>query len=323
MSRSILASLAAANLIIAVGSVDGVCTASAVARLTGNPEIEIVFCQAFTVDKLPVSTWTGRGIVLVDLAVNNRDAEMTRRFITALRDGDNELVAVIDEHNRADWLGILGSFEGLTIEPRSQTDEDGPKSSGEVLRRALETAGEEVDSHTLSLLADADAGDRMDFSGPFASAVNQAVKSAIQDDTRRVYLARHFAQNDTADSTIQGWCQEYEKILANHQEVLAGKKDLGGGLVRVSTIGKVVDMTTLLSELYKGARVVVMEGEMFDKAAGKKVHQIAFGTNEKGFDLLACIKQVVPNASGFAQKANVETLFEEAATAAVRALLQG
>lgn len=323
MNKTIIASLALANLIIAVGSVDGVCTAAAVARLNGNPVIEMVFCQAFTVDKLPVSTWAGRRIVLVDLAVNNRDVEMTRRFITALRDGDNQLVAVIDEHNRADWLEVMGSFEDLVVEPQSQTDADGPKSSGEVLRRALDASGEKIDQHTLQLLGDADAADRMDFSGPFASVVNQAMKSNIADDTRRVYLARHFATNTAPDAKIASWMGEYEEILANHKQIVDAKVDLGDGIMRVVATGKKVDMTTLMNSLYKaGAKVVVLEGEAFNKALGRKTLQISFGASDPKLNLLTAIQSIVPTASGFASKVNVDPEHEAAALAAVRELLQ-
>lgn len=307
------------NQIVSVGSVDGVLTSAAMLRLIGNTKVGIVFTQAFAVDKIDISGWQpGSKVAFVDLAVNNRDKAMTKTFVERLRAAGHQIIAVCDEHCREDWLEVLGTFEGLAIEPQSQA-EGTYKSSGAVL---LAAKGDELDAHGKALCSDADKADAMKFEG-MGKLVNEAVKSKIADDTRRVHLARHFAQNDSADSTIQGWIKEYEVILANHQEILAAKQDLGDGLVRVSAIDKVVDMTTLMSQLYKGARVVVLEGEMFDKAAGKKVRQIALGTNEKGFDLLACIKQVVPNASGFAQKANVEPQFEEAATAAVRTALKG
>jgi hypothetical protein len=305
--------------IIATGSIDGVLTTAALLRVIGNPEVSVVFAQAFTVDRVDVSTWApGQKVAFVDLAVNNRDETMTADFVRRIREGDHEIVAVCDEHSREDWLKILGSFDGLLIEPQSQAL-GVYKSSGVVLKAAL---GSEIDAETATLCDVADAADRMEFVG-VGALVNQAVKSKIQDDTRRVYLARYFAENPLGDGdeTIQGWIKEYEVILANHQEILDSKVDLGDGIIRVSTIGKIVDMTTLMSQLYKaGARVVVCEGEMFNKAKGCKTRQIAFGTSEK-LDILAAIKAVIPTASGFAQKANVEPEDEEAALEAVRLLL--
>ncbi|MFA7308784.1 MAG: hypothetical protein WC045_01800 [Patescibacteria group bacterium] len=310
--------------IVATGSVDGVLTSAALLRLIGNAnEVGLEFAQAFTVDRINPAAWApGQKVALVDLAVNNRDESMTVAFVARLKEAGHEVVAVCDEHNREDWERVLGTLEGLIVEPQSQTAEGGPGSSGEVLRRALEAAGMEVDSHTSELLSAADAADRMVFEG-LGALVNQSVKSAIADDTRRVYLARHLAENQEADSTIQGWIKEYEVILANHQEILDAKSDLGDGITRVNAIGHQVDMTTLMSTLYRsGARVVALEGEAFNKSLGRKTRQISFGTADKGLDLLAVVKAAVPSASGFAQKANVDPEHEEAALAAIRAAIK-
>lgn len=307
------------NQIVSVGSVDGVLTSAALLRLVGNADVDIVFAQAFTVDKIDVSSWKPeRKVALVDLAVNNRDKAMTANFVQRLKAAGHQIVAVCDEHDRNDWTEVLGSFDGLFIEPQSQT-EGTYKSSGAVLQSA---AGDQLDPHSKMLCEAADKADKMVFEG-VGALVNQAVKSKVADDTRRVYLAKHFAYHTEADSAIQGWIKEYEEILVNHQAILAAKQDLGDGIVRVSTVGKTVDMTTLMSQLYKaGAKVVVCEGEMFSKSLGRKTKQVAFGTNDK-VDLLACVKQVVPTASGFAQKANVDPEHEETATTAIRALLRG
>ncbi|HBR80603.1 TPA: hypothetical protein DEA21_03070 [Candidatus Uhrbacteria bacterium] len=314
------------NFVLSVGSVDGVCTAAAVLRLTGrSAEVGLAFCQAFTVDKVDPSAWpAGRKVAFVDLAVNNREAAMTASLIQRIREAGHEVVAIIDEHSREDWLGVMGTFEGLIVEPQSQKAEGGPRSSGELLRRALEAAGVEADGHTLELLSAADAGDRMDFTTRFGGAVNKAVKSDIANDARRVYLARHFAVHAEPDTTIQRWMAEYEEILANHQAILDGRTELGDGIVRVDARGKRVDMTTLMGQLYglPGVRVVALVGEAYNKALGKKTIQVSFGCREQ-LDILAAVKAVVPTASGFAQKANVDPEAEEAAIAAVRAMLAG
>jgi len=308
--------LKSVSQIVSVGSVDGVLTTAALLHVIGS-DVDVTFAQAFTVDKVDVSSWKpGRKVAFVDLAVNNRDKSMTAAFVQRIREAGHEIVAICDEHCREDWQEILGTFDGLAIEPQSQAL---LKSSGAVLNAAL---GDELDAHGKLLCDAADKADRMEFVG-VGTLVNQAVKSKIADDTRRVYLARHFSNATESDATIAGWIKEYEVILTNHQAILDSKTDCGDGIIRVSTVGRVVDMTTLMSQLYKaGAKVVVCEGEMFDKAKGCKTRQIAFGTSTT-LDLLACVKQVVPSASGFAQKANVEPQYEEEATRAVRALLRG
>lgn len=302
--------------IVAVGSVDGVLTSAALIRLIGTT-VDIEFTQAFTVNNINVTKWKPRRkVALVDLAVNNRDKTMTADFVGRIREDGHKIVAVIDEHSREDWLEVLGSFDGLAIEPQSQA-RGSFKSSGAVL---LNAATGQLDTHCQLLCAQADAADRMEFVG-IGALVNKAMKSKIADDTRRVYLARHLANNTEPDATIRGWMAEYDAILANHAVVIANKLDLGDGIIYVSAIGKAVDMTTLMKSLYEnGARVVVLEGEMYNKALGRKTVQIAFGTNEKKLDLLACIKRVVPAASGFAQKVNIPE-FEDVAIVAVRAAL--
>lgn len=306
--------------ILSVGSVDGVCTSAALLRLIGEGKsVGLEFCQAFTVDRIDPTKWAaGSKVALVDLAVNNRDKAMTADFVRRVREAGHEIVAVIDEHDAGDWLEVLGTFVGLIVEPQSQS-KGTFKSSGAILKVA---AGPEAGDHTVELLDAADAGDRMDFTTRFGGVVNQAVKSDIGNDARRVYLARHFAGNVEADATILGWMAEYEEILGNHREIVAAGVDLGNGIMRVVATGKKVDMTTLMSGLYRGgAKVVVLEGEQYNKAAGCKMPMVSFGAADQKLDLLTPVKAVVPSASGFTSKVNVEPEHEEAALAAVRAAL--
>jgi hypothetical protein len=306
--------------IVSVGSVDGVCTSAALLRLIGNSEVSLQFTQAFTVDKVDVSKWAPeQKVAFVDLAVNNRDKSMTEGLVRRIREAGHEIVAVIDEHSREDWLEVLGTFEGLEIEPQSQTGGTF-KSSGAILKAAV---GSKTDSHTIELMDAADAGDRMDFSTHFGGIVNQAVKSDIGNDTRRVYLAKHLATSIDADETIREWMTEYEMILASHQEIIAAKVELGDGIVRVVTIDKKVDMTTLMGTLYRGgAKVVVLEGVQFNKAAGCKMPMVSFGASDQKLDLLTPIKAVVSSASGFTSKVNVDPKDEAAALEIVRAVLR-
>ena len=235
----------------------------------------------------------------------------------------HQVVGVLDQHNAEDWRKAFASaefsFDELAIRPVSQ-DEGDIKSSGALL---LSLLGDEADEQTRELCQAADAGDRMDFSTHFGGVVNQAVKSRIADDSRRVYLAKHFAKNHDADETIRGWIAEYEAILATHEEIVEARQDLGNGIVRISAVGKIVDMTTLMKTVYDlGYQVVLTEGEMFDKVAGKKTRQIAFGCKPGlKLDAVATIKAARVECSGFAAKANVKPEDEEAALAAVRSAL--
>lgn len=311
------------NLIVSVGLVDGVLTSAAVLRNLAEEESEIAFTQAFTVDKIDPSVWKpNRKVLFVDLAVNNRDEAMTVDFLRRIIAAGHQIVGVLDEHCREDWEQAFSeaglSFDDLLIEPVSQATGE-IKSSGALLLYILGI----VDEHTEELLGAADAGDRMDFTTHFGGLVNRAVKSKIADDSRRVYLAKHFSQNAQPDETILGWIAEYDEILKNHQEIIANRQDLGDGIVRVITTGLTVDMTTLMSELYQlGAKIVMVEGMTFNKSVGLKTLQISFGASDNKLDILTAIKAAGVTASGFASKANVEPADETVALAAVRALLQ-
>lgn len=313
------------NQMVSVGSVDGVCTSAAVLRNAEQDNVDIVFAQAFTVDKVDPSTWTpNRKVLFVDLAVNNRDQEMTVDFLRRVTEAGHTIVGVLDEHNADDWKKAFEaaeiSFDDLAIKPVSQ-DECEIKSSGALLLSLLD----EADQHTRDLCEAADAGDRMDFSTHFGGFVNQAVKSKIADDSRRVHLAQHFAQNHDPDETINTWIAEYEEILKSHEEIVAARQDQGDGIVRISALGKTVDMTTLMKTVYAlGYSVVLTEGEMYNKSLGKKTVQIAFGCKPGlKLDVVAIIKAAGVNCSGFAAKANVEPEDEQTALVAVRQALIG
>jgi len=311
------------NFILSVGSVDGVCTSAAVLRHA--PGADITFCQAFTVDKVNPAEWGKEcNVLFVDLAVNNRDESMTVDFLRRVTEAGHQIIGVLDEHNAEYWEKAFDdaelSFDDLAIKPVSQ-DYGDIKSSGALL---LSLLGDEADEQTCELCEAADAGDRMDFSTHFGGLVNQAVKSRIADDSRRVYLAKYFAKHHDADEVIKGWIAEYEAILANHDKIVEGKKDLGDGIHRVNAVGVQVDMTTLMFRLYKeGARVVALEGEAFVPAEKTKRTLLALGTNDKSLDLMAIVRGAgISPLGGFAQKVNVELSDEEVAVAAIRKALK-
>ena len=309
------------NQIVATGSVDGVLTTAALLRLIGETNVGVEFTQAFEVVKLDPIKWEpNRNVAFVDLAVNNQDHAMTAAFVAKIRDAGHKIVAVIDEHSREDWFEILGKFDGLIVEPVSQAFGD-IKSSGALMKSRL---GDLLDAHGVELVDSAEAGDRMNFATHFGAIANQAVKSNIGDNTRRVHLAYHLAFNREPDEKIQSWVAEYNEILKNHKAILAAKMDLGDGIVRVDATGQSVDVTSLMAGLYKsGAVVVVLIGEAFNKAEGRKTVQASFGTSDKNLDLLTCVKEAsIPMIGGFAQKVNVALEQESSATEVIRKLLK-
>lgn len=311
------------NFMLAVGSVDGVCTTAAVLQNIGG-SADVQFCQAFTVDKVDPTKWPAKRTVLfVDLAVNNKNKAMTVDFLKRVIAAGHIIFGVLDEHNAEDWQWACNEagvdFDNLAIKPVSQ-DKGDIKSSGALLLNLL---GDSADEQIKELCIAADAGDRMDFSTHFGGLVNQAVKSNIADDSRRVYMAKHFVKNYEPDEKIIGWVKEYENILKTHEEIITKAEDLGLGMVRVDCVGKIVDMTTLMNTLYNDDYyVVVVEGEMFSKEAGKKVRQISFGVKPGvKFDVSETLKNNGIECSGFASKANLSPEDEEIALLVVQEAL--
>jgi hypothetical protein len=328
--NSTAAVLSSVNTIAFTGSVDGTLTA-AVARGRAAADCVAFPTQAFAVDKIDPSTWApNRRVLLVDLAVNNRKEadgresgfEMTCGFVRKVLEAGHQIVGVCDEHDANDWRRVCEAvgidFDLLGIKPVSQ--KTGPiKSSGALLASLL---AEEANERERQLLADADAGDRMQFTGPFGAPANKAMKARIQDDSRRVHLVEHFAQHSVPDTKILEWVAEYEVIEENHRKVVASIEDLGDGIIRASAVGLTVDMTTLMGLLYKRGKVVVLVGETFDKGLGRKVASWSFGIPTGKGDILAVVKAAGVPCSGFTEKVNTKPEDGQAAIEAVRAWLK-
>ena len=250
---------------------------------------------------------------------------MTISFVQALLDAGHELVGVCDEHDATAWSEVFTAvginLDSLIVKPCSQRD-GGFSSSGALLAA---TFADTLGDHAKALCADANAADHMDFSGKFASVANQAVKSKIQDNSRRVHIAKVFSASSEADEKILGWIKEYDVLLAANKSLVDTRENLGDGIVRIDATGKVIDMTSLMADVYAldGVRVLILVGESYNKERGCKVVQHAFGTRDKSLDLQAALKGAGINAGGFAQKANVDPADADAAIEVVRQLISG
>ncbi|MCB9801319.1 MAG: hypothetical protein H6773_03990 [Pseudomonadales bacterium] len=313
--------LSQVNQVVSVGSVDGVATTAGFLSWLGRI-VPVVFTQAFQVDKIDISGWEpNRQVLFIDLAVNNQNSAMTADFVKKVRAAGHTIVAIIDEHDAQAWQQVLGeTWDSLTVKPVSQKEGE-YKSSGALLQFVL---GPEVTEHSLELLQAADAADKFDFSTRFGQMINQAVKSRIGDNTRRVHLAEWLAFHSEPDEKIRGWIQEYEQILANHAAVIKQATwVVPEKMIRVNTTGVVIDMSGLTVQLYKIAPVVVMEATAYHKPAGGHVSMVAFMTNRKDLDFVAALTDVegVELLGGFASKANVTPASEAAATEVIKKLI--
>ncbi len=307
------------NQVISVGTVDGILTSAAVLRRSAE-DTEIEFIRPFEVDELEPSDWAAkRNVLLVDLGVNNRNKQTTIDFLQRLTGAGHSVIGILDEHNADNWKEVLKlvriSFDSLTIKPVSQK-EGKIESSGALLLNVL---GDTADDHTRDLCKAADAADHMDFSGHFNSLVNQAIKSKIADNSRRIYLAKHFSKVYEPDEKIRKWVTEYREILKAHEEVIENCKNLGQGIVRIDTEGRKVDMTSLLKSLYESYSVIITESKFHKKVTDEDIDQVTF-SRKPGLkiNLLSTIKKVRIPCAGFAAKVNLALKDEEVALATVR-----
>lgn len=83
-------------LIVAHGDLDGIVSAALLAEQLGisAEEVQVIFTQPFLVDKVEIPDGI-ESVYVVDIAVNNRNPEMTKRFIADLGD---RLVMWYDHH---------------------------------------------------------------------------------------------------------------------------------------------------------------------------------------------------------------------------------
>lgn len=312
-------------VVVAVGSGDGILTTAAFLNFIRDASCSLIFTQPFLVDKIDLTSWEpNRQVVFVDLAVDNSPGSTkTADFVRRIEEEGHQLIAVIDEHDADAWKSLLGAekFDHLLIWPKSQNG-GFYTSSGKVFRDWVECMqGEFCDPHAHDLCEAADQADRQIFEG-IGEVVNRAVKPAIWDNTRRDYLARYFATNINPDEKIKGWLAEYAQMEVNHSAILAEKVDLGKGIWRVSSVGKLSDATTIFALCYKaGAKVVALENIMFNKVKGAKTPMLSIATPDKSLDILATLQAAKVQASGFASKANLELADEERAMEVIRKLL--
>lgn len=313
--------------IISAGSVDGICTSAALLRIlsqSGVSGVAVLFTQAFTVNKLDLSSIKpNSSVILVDLAVNNKDEDMTFVFINNLINAGHKISSIIDEHDSSAWSRILNraciDMHTLSIKPVLGKNTE-LNSSGALLLHSRYGKGD--DSHIVELCEAADAADRMDFSPRLAKMVIGAIKSRITEDARRKYLVHHLAEGETTpDDIIAGWISEYDAVLLTHEKLKKEAVCITKGLVRIDASGEIIDMTVLLSDLYEdGARVAVVMSDIFNFSRGYKFPQCTIATCDVSLDVLSLVKTKVPSASGFASKANMDPEFE---SIAIDALLEG
>ena len=311
------------NVIVAVGSVDGMAGAAACLRHSGNPDIQLIFTQAFQVNTIDISKWPPNSKVgFIDLAVNNEgqspNPQLTVEFVKKIYEFGHTILFIADEHGKEAWQQVLVNCghdkKELTIQPK---DREKVGSSCAILLKKL---GGSIDAHTKKLLNDGHEGDQMNFDTPFGRIFNNGVKSNMTDPTRRPYIVQYMAQHETPDAKIQGWINEYAEIEANMPKILASGKDLGNGVFLYDcTMGR-HDATSLFREAYKKSPIVVLSNtNVFIE--GKIQNGVSIATNKKDLNVLEIVQKAGIVAGGMPAKANFALKDREAAIEAIQKVI--
>lgn len=316
------------DVIVAVGSVDGMAGTAACIRHLANPNIQVIFTQAFQVNTIDVSKWPANSKVgFIDLAVNNEgqspNPQLTIDFVNRIYKSGHTILFIADEHSKKAWSDVLTvcgqKMSELTIKPEDRTEEY--SSSCSILSKAL---GDSADVHTKELLVAGDQADRMNFSTRFGEIFNNCTKSNMSDHSRRPYVVQHMAQYDTPDAKIQGWMNEYIEIQNNLPKILASRKDLADGIFLYDcAIGR-HDATAVFSEAYRASSassiVVLSHTNVF--LEGKMQTGVSIATNKKDLNVLKIIQDAGIIAGGMPAKANFALENQADAIEAIRKVIK-
>jgi hypothetical protein len=313
------------GVLVAAGSVDGMTATAAYIRHAADPNIRVVFTQAFLVDKVAVSSWPSNSKVgFIDLGVNNQGSppnpqQLTVDFVNKIYQSGHTIVFIADEHDKKAWDDVLEkcdhSTDELSIKP---VDRGGSfKSSCAILKEAF---GNSIDDHAKELLEAGDQADQMNFNTRFGKIFNNSIKSDISNNERRLHVVKHLTNHDVPDETIQGWMNEYAEIESNQLKILQTRVDLKDDISLFDcTIGR-HDATSICNEAYDISSIVVLRGTNV-WIEGKMQRGVSIATNRKDLNILGVIKQAGIQAGGMAAKANLADGDLTAAIEAVRAAL--
>lgn len=223
--------MAKRNILVAHGDLDGMISAAlAIQRYKlALGETEIVFVQPFTVDKVEVPEETER-VIVVDIAVNNRDPEMTKTFLRRIGD---RLAGWFDHHQG--WRDFLG-FESTGGDVVPFLVDSEARSCAELLQGDA------------ALVADAIAADtRKGALSPRAQLIEQATKANMSDDNIRLMAVKWLLGDETARAGLEQAAKRYAEIQAETERLAATYRVTGKvALVDARNSNHQYDLTQLL-----------------------------------------------------------------------------
>lgn len=259
--------------VIAHGDVDGLISAAIAIKAYGGSIDQLVITQPFLLEKIQVDG----PVVVVDIAVNNRDVAMTRQFATT-----HDVVAWWDHHQGGDPLAeVLGERAHIGDAPSCPA--------------LMAAAGLEVPNEWLAAANAADAP--ADFLPTDLSVLltraqkvalveqNESGQRGQMDSVQRAIVALLVAGIDP-DGLVLDSASRYEAlemVTKEAAEALAIVAHCGDMVVAETTLqdGALVDKTALFMQGYKQANVVCLHYHAQD---GREVTTVA--TADKALNLV-------------------------------------
>jgi len=188
------------NLVIAHGDLDGIISTVCLMEFyeLKIAETEVFFVQPFTVDKAEIPEETEE-VFVVDVAVNNRDPQMTIDFIRRIGD---RLVKWVDHHQG--WTTeITGNNPAFVIIPEA-------KSCASIIGidPILMSDAEKADTRTGTLSSR-------------AILIEQAMKANLSDDSIRLVAVKWLLGDKTAGLDLEEAAKKYAEIQAETERLTA------------------------------------------------------------------------------------------------------
>lgn len=215
-------------LIVAHGDFDGVISAVGVAELFGitPKEIRVIFTQPFLVDKVKIPDDIEE-VYVVDIAVNNRDPEMTTKFIESI---GARLETWYDHH--AGWSRRGGAF----------AIDENFSACAEWFRQEGKYPGLGP-----LMVVDAIAADtRKGRLSPNSLLIEQATKANMADDSIRVAAVKWLLGDESQQAILEAAAEKYVAIQ-KETERLSATYEVSGKVAIVDARGSHGhDLTQLL-----------------------------------------------------------------------------
>jgi hypothetical protein len=246
------------KIVVSHGDLDGIISASIISVNYNMPAENIIFTQPFLLDKITIPEYVEE-ICIVDIAVNNRNPDMTKEFIERYRD---KIKLWVDHHEGyallKEWLG-----EDKVIAGDSPSCPQLMRESGFIVPEEWVDAANAADRPTEYKETE------------LSRFLNRALKYGILSEDEELkemimktivrYLVKSYKNEDYAEEErlLEEYGKLYEEIEENTIESAGEIQEIPGFKYKVGYIKlereKKVDITKLFILGYKLYDIVIIQ----------------------------------------------------------------